>query len=61
MGAGSEPFAEMKSLGFGVVTAVMQVVQSGNEAQVQKAKDILAEARRSLYRLLAEEDEPTDA
>ena len=60
MGAGTEPFAEMKSLGFGVVTAVMQVVQSGNEAQIQKAKEILSEARRSLYRLLAE-DEPTDA
>jgi hypothetical protein len=43
-----------------VVTAVMQVVQSGNEAQIQKAKEILSEARRSLYRLLAE-DEPTDA
>ena len=60
MGAGTEPFAEMKSLGFGVVTAVMQVVQSGDETQIEKAKEILAEARRSLYRLLAE-DEPTDA
>ena len=60
MGAGTEPFAEMKSLGFGVVSAVMQVVHSGNEVQIQKAKEILSEARRSLYRLLAE-DGPTDA
>jgi len=60
MGAEAEPFAELRTLGFGLVTAVMQVVQSGNEGQVQKAKEILSEARRSLYRLLAE-DEPTDA
>ncbi len=60
MGAEGEPFAELRTLGFGVASAVMQVVQSGNEAQIQKAKDILSEARRSLYRLLAEE-EPTDA
>ena len=60
MGAEGEPFAELRTLGFGLVTAVMQVVQSGNEAQIQKAKEILSEARRSLYRLLAE-DEPTDA
>jgi DNA-binding PadR family transcriptional regulator len=59
MGADAEPFAELRTLGFGLVTAVMQVVQSGNEDQVQKAKEILSEARRSLYRLLAE-DEPTD-
>ena len=60
MAAEAEPFAELRTLGFGLVTAVMQVVQSGNEGQVQKAKEILSEARRSLYRLLAE-DEPTDA
>jgi DNA-binding PadR family transcriptional regulator len=60
MGAEAEPFAELRTLGFGLVTAVMQVVQSGNEGQIQKAKEILSEARRSLYRLLAE-DEPTDA
>jgi len=60
MGAESEPFAELRNLGFGVVTAVMQVVQSGNEGQIQKAREILSEARRSLYRLLAE-DEPSDA
>src|ERR1700730_11000891 len=60
MGAEAEPFAELRTLGFGLVTAVMQVVQSGNEGQIQKAKEVLAEARRSLYRLLAE-DEPTDA
>lgn len=64
MGAGNESFAEMKNLGFGVVSAVMQVLQSGNETQIEKAREILSEARRSLYRLLAEDeptDEPTDA
>jgi DNA-binding PadR family transcriptional regulator len=60
MGAEAEPFAELRNLGFGVVSAVMQVVQSGNQSQIQKAKEILSEARRSLYRLLAE-DNVTDA
>jgi DNA-binding PadR family transcriptional regulator len=60
MGADTEPFAEMRNLGFGVVTALMQVVHSGNETQIEKAREILSEARRNLYRLLAE-DEPTDA
>jgi DNA-binding PadR family transcriptional regulator len=32
----------------------MQVVQSGNESQVAEAKKVLDEARRSLYRILAD-------
>jgi hypothetical protein len=37
--------------------AVMQVAQTGSERQIKRAKEILTEARKSLYRLLAE-DEP---
>lgn len=36
--------------------AAMQVMHSGNAAQIAEAKKILSEARRSLYRLLAEDD-----
>jgi hypothetical protein len=36
---------------------VMQVAQSGTERQVARAKEILTETRKNLYRLLAE-DEP---
>jgi hypothetical protein len=37
------------------VAAARQVVHAGNEEQVRQAKETLAEARRSLYRLLADE------
>jgi hypothetical protein len=35
--------------------ATRQVIQAGNEAQLKTATDILTEARRSLYRILAED------
>jgi len=35
--------------------AVMQIVRTGTESQVGEAKEILAEARRRLYHLLAED------
>ena len=34
--------------------ATLQVAQSGDEKQVGEAKQILVEARKSLYRILAE-------
>ncbi len=37
--------------------AVRQVVTSGSDAQHAQARDVLAEARRALYRILAG-DEP---
>jgi DNA-binding PadR family transcriptional regulator len=39
-----------------VAAAVMQVAASGH---ADKARDILADARRKLYKVLAEDDEPT--
>jgi DNA-binding PadR family transcriptional regulator len=41
-----------------VATAVMQVVQVGSDRQMQAAQKILADTRRQLYRLLAEDDAP---
>jgi hypothetical protein len=38
--------------------AAMQVLHTGNARQVAEARKILTGARRSLYRLLAEDDEP---
>ncbi len=40
-----------------VAAAAWQVAQTGSEAQVEQARAVLAETRRSLYRILAE-DEP---
>lgn len=42
-----------------VAMAAMQVVQTGNTAQLAAARNVLAATRRSLYRILAE-DEPTE-
>ncbi len=46
--------------------AAWQVAQTGSEAQLAQAREVLAETRRSLYRILAEDepasaDEPDDA
>ena len=47
-----------------VAMAAAQVVETGDEAQVAQAREVLASARRSLYRILAEdpptEDAPSD-
>ena len=34
--------------------ATLQVVQSGDEAQIAEAKQVLSDARKALYRILAE-------
>jgi DNA-binding PadR family transcriptional regulator len=52
----AEPMRELRQVGLGVLGAVMQVAQAGNSRQLAQAREILAETRRSLYRLLAEDD-----
>jgi DNA-binding PadR family transcriptional regulator len=49
-------FGELKRVG----VAAVQVAQSGSKPHVAEARRLLADARRSLYRLLAEDD-PEDA
>jgi len=39
-----------------VAAAAVQVVQVGTDAQAAKAQQILTDARRSLYRILAADD-----
>jgi DNA-binding PadR family transcriptional regulator len=48
-------FTELRNLIGGLAMATMQVAQSGNEEQTAEAKRILADARRALYLMLAEE------
>jgi DNA-binding PadR family transcriptional regulator len=43
-----------------IAMALVQVSQTGSAAQVEEAKRILAETRRSLYRMLADEPEEED-
>jgi DNA-binding PadR family transcriptional regulator len=55
-----ESMLELRAIAFGVAGAVMQIAQTGTDAQIARAKDILADARRRLYGVLAE-DEPGEA
>jgi DNA-binding PadR family transcriptional regulator len=49
--------ADVKALLVDVASAAVQVMRSGTPAQVADAKGILAQVRRDLYRVLAEEQE----
>ena len=51
-----EQMGEFRELIVEVASAVRQVIGSGNTAQVAVAKRILKDARKALYRLLAEDD-----
>jgi DNA-binding PadR family transcriptional regulator len=58
-GSVREGALELRDLTWQVGAATMQVLQAGNGAQVARAREVLTEARRSLYRILAD-DEPAD-
>jgi DNA-binding PadR family transcriptional regulator len=65
-GPGANRFHELRSLIPGIAQAVWQVAQVGDEAQWQKAAEVLEEARRALYQILADErsdspESPEDA
>jgi DNA-binding PadR family transcriptional regulator len=47
---------ELRALAGQVTAALMQVAFTGSDAQVDEAKQVLADARRALYRILAEDD-----
>jgi DNA-binding PadR family transcriptional regulator len=49
----------LRDVGFQVGAAVMQVARAGSRSKVVKAREILEEARRQIYQILAE-DTPKD-
>jgi DNA-binding PadR family transcriptional regulator len=53
---GAGPLMDLRDVGFGVAAAVVQVAQTGNERQIARAREILTEARKQLYRLLGEDE-----
>jgi DNA-binding PadR family transcriptional regulator len=53
--AGLRAFHELRTQMFGLGKAAFQVVQVGDEQQWARAIEVLDEARRSLYRILAED------
>jgi DNA-binding PadR family transcriptional regulator len=50
---------EIMNLGRQTAAALFQVLQTGSEAQVEQAKQLLVETRRKLYQILADGD-PTE-
>jgi DNA-binding PadR family transcriptional regulator len=52
-----ETLAELRSLVHQIAMAAGQVVQAGDEEQIGRARDTLADTRRRLYRILAEDDD----
>jgi DNA-binding PadR family transcriptional regulator len=55
-----EGVGELRGLAKQVTAALMQVAFAGSEAQVAEARKVLAETRRALYRILAEDDPEAD-
>ncbi|WP_342751433.1 PadR family transcriptional regulator [Murinocardiopsis flavida] len=53
---GYSAYTELASVAAQLAAAAMQVTQAGTTDQVERAKDLLAETRRGLYRILAEDD-----
>lgn len=51
-----ESYSSLRDAGFGLGAAVMQVAGSGTEEQVERTREILEEARRKVYQLLADTD-----
>jgi DNA-binding PadR family transcriptional regulator len=51
-----EGLIELRDLAFQVGAAVMQVARSGSEQQLTKTREILEDARRSIYQLLGDDD-----
>ncbi len=48
---------DLRNLIRGLVLAITQVAQAGNPEQTQRAAELLAQTRRELYKILAEEDD----
>jgi hypothetical protein len=56
-----ENLVELRDLAFGIGAAVMQVASAGDQAQIARARDVLADTRRTLYRILAGDEPAGDA
>jgi DNA-binding PadR family transcriptional regulator len=58
---GENPLSELAPLVIAIGKATFQVATVGNRAQRDRARELLADTRRSLYRVLAEDTLETDA
>ena len=56
VGEADRDLVELRDLVHQVLAATRQVAQAGTTAQIKSAQDVLRTARKSIYRLLAEDD-----
>jgi hypothetical protein len=59
-GGMSDNLIDLREAGFQVGAAVMQIARAGSDDQAARAVVILNDARRKIYKILAEDEEPTD-
>jgi len=55
-GESEDALVGLRDLGFQVLAATRQVAHAGTTEQIEAAQSVLRDARRALYRLLADED-----
>ena len=48
-------FAQLREGAVGILQASRQIAKSGNEAQIQRATEIVRNARKQLYQILGED------
>ena len=48
-------YGQLRENGMSLLQAIRQIARTGNEAQVQQASEIVRDARKQLYRLLADD------
>jgi DNA-binding PadR family transcriptional regulator len=59
-GSAASAAIDMRTVVHQVHLAAVQVVSAGTDSQVARARTVLTEARKALYRILAEDDEAQD-
>ena len=59
-GGMSDNLIGLRDAGFQVGAAVMQIARAGSDDQAERAIEVLDDARRKIYKILAEDKEPTE-
>jgi DNA-binding PadR family transcriptional regulator len=57
----SDNLIDLREAGFQVGAAVMQIARAGSDEQTAQAIDVLDEARRKMYKILAQDEEPVES
>jgi DNA-binding PadR family transcriptional regulator len=57
----SDNLMGLREAGFQVGAAVMQIARAGSDDQAERAVEVLDEARRKIYKILAEDEAPSES